>query len=30
MADYVWREYPSNSLALINRWLAYRGEYGNA
>lgn len=30
MADYVWKEYPSNSLALINRWLAYRGEYGNA
>jgi ATP-dependent DNA helicase RecG len=30
MADYVWREYPSNSQALINRWLAYKEEYGNA
>jgi ATP-dependent DNA helicase RecG len=30
MADYVWREYPSNSQALINRWLAHKEEYGNA
>ena len=30
MAEYVWREYPSNSQALINRWLAYKEEYGNA
>jgi ATP-dependent DNA helicase RecG len=30
MAELVWREYPSNSQALINRWLAYKEEYGNA
>jgi ATP-dependent DNA helicase RecG len=30
MAEYVWREYPSNSQALIGRWLAYKEEYGNA
>jgi ATP-dependent DNA helicase RecG len=30
MAEFVWREYPSNSQALINRWLAYKEEYGNA
>ena len=30
MAEYVWREYPSQSQALINRWLAYKEEYGNA
>jgi ATP-dependent DNA helicase RecG len=30
MAEHVWREYPSNSQALINRWLAYKEEYGNA
>lgn len=30
MAEYVWREYPSNAQALINRWLAYKEEYGNA
>jgi ATP-dependent DNA helicase RecG len=30
MAEYVWREYPSNSQALISRWLAYKEEYGNA
>jgi ATP-dependent DNA helicase RecG len=30
MAEFIWREYPSNSQALINRWLAYKEEYGNA
>lgn len=30
MAEHVWKEYPSNSQALINRWLAYKEEYGNA
>jgi ATP-dependent DNA helicase RecG len=30
MAELVWREYPNNSQALINRWLAYKEEYGNA
>ncbi|MBF7073530.1 ATP-dependent DNA helicase RecG [Glaciecola sp. MH2013] len=30
MAEYVWAQYPSQSQALINRWLAYKEEYGNA
>jgi len=30
MAEHLWTEYPAQSQALINRWLAYKEEYGNA
>ncbi|GAB54284.1 ATP-dependent DNA helicase RecG [Glaciecola punicea ACAM 611] len=30
LAVTMWRDHPKQSAALINRWLAYKGEYSNA
>lgn len=30
MAEHIWDQYPAQSQAILNRWLAYKEEYGNA